>query len=387
MQYQLQRKITPRGLQVQKPPKIRSKVTTKNFRKFKPKVLVEQNVPAVVEKKRPERPKRTIHKVAEKIKAPPKPPREPNPVPVKKPKAPPKQAKVSKPVRQEAPPAAMVPVRVEPRRSLLRQQLSEIRQRALQRGQGQGVPAKRRNKEVRNQANVIRKKAPINKKAIESLKNIGVNRILIMVAAGPSVLEIDFTPLLKNPVIDFMCINKPFQPVWPAKFWAFCDHTQQRANPDIWNRFDGTIINSPNVRARKPNQVLIRSRPGKGFSTDVVHGYHIGRSSTYANMQVAFYMSYRKVYLFGVDMGEVDGKLHHYGQNPDVTNENRKNRFPAEAQHYLWAARNLPRESRERFVFCSSYNKWEFTEHFPKLGHKEAIQEVLKYAKMITDGG
>jgi hypothetical protein len=380
MQYAIKRKIAPRGLQIQKPAKIRSKVTVKNFRKFKPRILVEQNVPAVAEKKKLDLPQRTVHKVIDRVKEQPK--KKPNPVPIRKPKAPPKLKAAPKP---EKAPVAMVPVQAEPRRSLLRQQLSEIRRKAIERGQG--LPAKRRNKEVRNKAAVIKNKAPINKKAIENLKNIGINRILVMIAAGPSVLEVDFTPILKNPIIDIMCINKPFQPVWPSKFWAFCDHTQQRANPDIWNRYEGIIINSPNVRARKSNQVLIRSRPGKGFNIDVVHGYHIGRSSTYANMQVAHYMSYRKIYLFGVDMGEVGGKLHHYGQNPDVTNENRKNRFPAEAQHYLWAARNLPKASRDRFVFCSSYNTWEFTQHFPKLDHKEAISEVLKYAQFIQDGG
>jgi hypothetical protein len=212
---------------------------------------------------------------------------------------------------------------------------------------------------------------------IMKLKDIGKGRILIIIAAGPSVLEVDFTPLLKIPTIDFMCINKPYKPVWPSKFWAFADQTQYTRNKETWDSYQGIIINSPNVTARKPNQVLITSRSGQGFSLDVAQGYFIGRSSTYANMQVAYYMNYQSIYIFGTDMGEVGGKLHHYGVNVDVAPELRKQRFKFEAEHYLYAGKNLPEDIRNKFIFCSSYNNWEFTKYFPKLDHKIAVEIII----------
>lgn len=224
-----------------------------------------------------------------------------------------------------------------------------------------------------------------NDNRISSLKNIGVGRILVMIAAGPSVSEIDLSVLNDHPLIDVMCINQPYMPLWPTKFWAFCDHTQYQRNTAIWDQYKGIVINSHNVRARKTNQILIKNKPGQGFSLDPVSGYHIGRSSTYAAMQIANYMNFRRVFLFGVDMAEVNGVLHYYGQNPHVTNEIRKQRFEAEAKHYWWAATHLPAETREKFVFCSSYNPWPFLEHFGKLDHKSAIQDIFNYEEKLKN--
>jgi len=223
---------------------------------------------------------------------------------------------------------------------------------------------------------------PINSSdgKVAKLKDSGTGRILVMIAAGPSVLEVDFTKIAKHPFIDFMCINKPFTPVWPSKFWAFCDHTQYTRNEDTWGSYEGIILNSPNVTARKANQIIIRTRQGKGFSKDVSGGYYIGRSSTYANMQVAYYMNYERIYIFGLDMCQVGDKLHFYGVNPDVNPENRKSRFAAEAEYYSFAGQNLPEEVRKRFYICSSYNPWDYCKFFNKLDHKEAVNQIFEFA-------
>jgi hypothetical protein len=143
------------------------------------------------------------------------------------------------------------------------------------------------------------------------------------------------------------------------------------------------VWNSPNVRARRGNQIVVNVLHGKGFSLDITRGYHIGRSSTYAAMQIANYMGYRRVYIFGLDMGAVNGVLHYYGQNPDVSNEIRKSRFEAEAGNYMWAAQNLPKEVREKFFICSNYNKWPFVEFFNRVDHIISIDEILKYVNSL----
>jgi hypothetical protein len=221
-----------------------------------------------------------------------------------------------------------------------------------------------------------------------SLRNIGTGRILIMIAAGPSVNEVDFTPIKNHKFIDTMCINKPHPQVWPATYWAFCDHTQYLRNEEKWREYStGLIINSPNVTARKANQILIKVRHGKGFSQNIADGYHIGRSSTYANMQTALFMNYDKIYVFGVDMCEVNGQLHYYGNNPDVAPDNRKGRFTHEADNYLHAAQALSPEIRGKFIFCSTYCPWKFMEFFTRLDQKIAIEEILKVANAKIDGG
>ena len=246
--------------------------------------------------------------------------------------------------------------------------------------------AQRVSSPIRKQPVIIRMPSPVVREPgignISDLRNIGNNRVLVMIAAGPSVKEIDFKPIKNHPKIDFMCINQPCEAVWPAKYWAFCDQTQYKRNVAVWDKYSGIVINSANVTARRPKQFIIGSRSGKGFSTDITKGYHIGRSSTYANMQVAYFIGYDKIYLCGVDMAAApDGTLHYYGQNPDVTNERRKERFAIEAESYLWAGKNLPKEIKEKFVFCSSWNPWPFMELFHRLGHAVMVEEILKYVK------
>ena len=175
-----------------------------------------------------------------------------------------------------------------------------------------------------------------------------------------------------------MIINKPIPNIWPTKYWAFCDHTQYKRNTQTWDNYNGIIFNSTNVKARKPNQIIINTKPGKGFSLDLTQGYHIGRSSTYAAMQIAHYLNHKQIYIFGLDMTKIGNQLWHYGNNEDVTPENRLNRFAAEAEHYQWAAQNLPPEIKNKYTLCSNYNPWPFTQHYPKQNHTTAIQHILQ---------
>ncbi|MEM3000642.1 MAG: hypothetical protein QXP41_00420 [Candidatus Nitrosocaldus sp.] len=213
---------------------------------------------------------------------------------------------------------------------------------------------------------------------IIALRDSGRGRILVMVACGPSILEAQIERLNGHKNIDIMCINKPDKRVWPSKYWAFCDQSQYNRNKDLWDSYNGTIINASSVRARHNNQILIKNLPARGFSRDLVKGYYIGRSSTYANLQVAMWMNYDKIYIFGLDMCAVDGKLHYYGKNPDVTDEQRIERFSREADNYMFAAKEvLTPDERNRIILCSSYNKFPFTEMFPRLHQKDAVDVIL----------
>lgn len=220
----------------------------------------------------------------------------------------------------------------------------------------------------------------INVKVINDLKNVGVGRALVMLACGPSINEVDFGPLLNHPRIDIMCVNKPNPKIWSsAKYWVFCDQSQYNRNSELFYNCDKTIINSTAVKARKANkQVVIKSISGNGFSRDMTRGYHIGRSTVYANMQAALWMNYDKVYIFGIDMCEVGGQLHFYGVNPDVKPTDRVKRFKSEADNYLKAFHIMKDDERARFKICTSYNKWEFAELFGKIDHKLAINIIIK---------
>lgn len=219
-------------------------------------------------------------------------------------------------------------------------------------------------------------------KAIQDLRNIGVGRLLIIIACGPSILEVDLPKLKGHPLIDTMTINKPDPRLYPTTYWAFCDQSQYVRNQNLFEHYDGTLLNAWSVRAKHKKQILIKNRPGHGFSKDLTLGYHIGRSTTYANMQTALWMNYDKIFIFGCDMAQPANleQLHFYGRNPDVQPEVRVKRFEKEAEHYTEGAQKMTQQERNKFVFCSAYNPWSFLNHFSKMDHREAVDHILHMA-------
>lgn len=217
---------------------------------------------------------------------------------------------------------------------------------------------------------------------IKSLRNKGYGRVLILIACGPSVKEVeDIADVVNHPLIDTMCINKPEMRVWPATYWSFCDNSQYSRNQDTHKTYTGIVFNSPSIKVGHRSQIIIRNRRGMGFSRDLATGYHIGRSTTYASMQIAYYLNYDRVYILGCDMGEVPGLgLWHYGDNPDVDNKIRVERFAKEAEHYNYASNFLSDHERSKFYFCSSYNKWPFVNKFNTLDHRISIKHAIEYA-------
>jgi len=215
---------------------------------------------------------------------------------------------------------------------------------------------------------------------IRKLKDSKKGKILVVVANGPSIMEVRLQDLKNRPDLEMVMINKPDDRIWPTDHWAFFDVSQIRRHADYWNYYEGTLFNSTAIKQEKSNTIKFKNIGGMGFSKELDNGLHIGRSSVYAVMQIALWMNYDKVYIFGCDMNPagIDGKLHFYGTNPDVAPDIRKDRFKNEAQYYSEAANKMTVEERNKFYFCSSYNKWDFISKYRYLDHKEAISHILE---------
>jgi hypothetical protein len=212
---------------------------------------------------------------------------------------------------------------------------------------------------------------------IAKVRNCGTNRILAIIANGPSIGEMPLETL-KTLDVDILSINHPDPRVWPTKYWAFFDTSQIRRHEQLWNGYDGIIFNSTAIKKQKTNSMQFKNIPGKNFSFDLKEGLNIGRSSVYASMQIALWMNYKAVFIFGVDMNPagINGKLHYYGTNPDVDPKVRIERFKKEADFYEVAAQKMPEDIKKRFYFCSDYNNWRFVELYNKVNHRVAISKI-----------
>jgi len=220
---------------------------------------------------------------------------------------------------------------------------------------------------------------------INTLKGMGKGKILAMFAPGPSILEAEIEKLKGIDKIDTISINKPDMRVWETSYWMFCDRTQHTRNKSLFDSYNGTLINAESIKSEKIKQIRIKSIHGNGFSFDLTRGFYIGRSTTYSAMQVAAWMEYDKIFIFGCDMCRVGGKLHSYGVNPDVPEKIRESRFEKEAEFYMSASKIMSEDLRKKFYFCSSYNPWPFIDRYNRLNQKEAVDFILNANYKIMD--
>jgi hypothetical protein len=231
---------------------------------------------------------------------------------------------------------------------------------------------------------VTRGVSPESIAKVNGIRNIGKGKILIIVGNGPSITEAPLEKLRSVHNVDTLSINKPDERLWPTSHWSFFDGSQMRRHENLWTGYNGYVFNSTAIKKQKEKSMQFKNLGGSGFSRDMSKGLHIGRSSVYATMQIALWMGYEHIYIFGCDMNPegLNGKLHFYGVNPDVEPANRADRFKKEAEHYDTAAKTLNPEERSKFTFCTEYNPWGFVKEFNQMSHKD-VSKILEHAASL----
>lgn len=120
----------------------------------------------------------------------------------------------------------------------------------------------------------------------KELKGIGLNRVLILIANGQSYLEAPLERLRRLRGIDFMCVNKPDDRIWPAEYWCMCDESQVEAYRNIWREYEGVVICGSGVSSNSRRTARLRMDRGQaGFQLDLTQTVPNGLSTTYVAMQ------------------------------------------------------------------------------------------------------
>ena len=225
-----------------------------------------------------------------------------------------------------------------------------------------------------------RDRVPEDSKPVSELRYQGRGKTLVIVANGPTHKQAALTELKGRDNIHLMTINKPDDRIWPTDYWLFCDPALRSRYDRYWQDYSGITINTRHVTETKPNCVKLQTIADRTFSNDLENGVHIGRSSTYVGLQVAMYMDFAKVFVFGCDMGRVDGLLYPWGDNPDAPSHLREQRFAKEALSFQYFADNSAEEQRDKVVFCSLENTWPFVQRFKSIDHLSAVETILREA-------
>lgn len=234
---------------------------------------------------------------------------------------------------------------------------------------------------------MTREASPESIVKIKQIQNKGRGKILVIIGNGPSLGEAPIERLKGLQNVDMLSINKPDERVWPTSHWAFFDRSQLRRHEELWNSYEGTLFNSTAIKEQRIHSMQFKNLGGTGFSRDMTKGLYIGRSSVYASMQIAKWMDYDHVYIFGCDMNPegLNGKLHFYGTNPDVEPGLRSQRFEKEAVSYNYAAEHLSEDERMKYTFCTEYNPWEFVNSFNQMNHKAAVEHIREHSSKIRN--
>lgn len=218
---------------------------------------------------------------------------------------------------------------------------------------------------------------------VAALKDTGRGRVLVIVANGPSISQIPLQKLKNHPKIALLSINCPDARLHSTDYWAVNDVSQLDAHHTLMANYPGILLVGNGVRRQVDNAVMIQVLEGKGWSSDLVKGYFLGRSTTYASMQTAAWMDYDKVYIFGCEMDPDAETLWFYGPtNAGIQADRRRSKFAAEAEHFQFAADHLSDAERARFIFCSEgLNPHAFVRSFSQLPVHRAVGHIIQSLK------
>lgn len=222
-----------------------------------------------------------------------------------------------------------------------------------------------------------------------AVQGVGAGRVLVIVANGPSHREAALDRLKHVDNIDLLSINKPDPRIWPTTYWCMCDQNQIDDHRNLWREYIGTILAGSAVGSTTARTVRFRvTRDRDRFEFDLQRrSVPNGLTTTFVAMQIAIWMNYDRVYVFGLDMGRgPNGNLYAWGENPRVGGLQRERKFAEEATSFQWMADHVSPAILKRFTLCSSYNIWPFTGAFENLPHLEAVDEILRRHSTVTPG-
>jgi len=203
------------------------------------------------------------------------------------------------------------------------------------------------------------------------------SKSIVIIANGPSRVEMALEELDSH--IDTLTINVPDMRVFPSTFWMMLDYNVVKRHEDLLNDYKGKFLCSSAVLNKYHGpHTLVKCKQGFGFSIRTGQKLFIGHSTTYVAAQGAFVQGYDKIFIVGMDIGKVNGKLYEWGGNPYVSDSKRINRFIDEAKYWNWLSNYFPRSFRNRIYLCSKYLNYNWKDKFNKA---YTIEEINRTAR------
>lgn len=178
---------------------------------------------------------------------------------------------------------------------------------------------------------------------IEDFKNLHRGKTTFIMASGPSIAQMDLSPLERRIVIG---LNRSSL-VFPDT------HYHCTMDERLFVEFKDVLSKSRYLFTLedRPFGMPIKLLGSEGFSFDLAKGIYSGYTVSFFALQVAVYMGFSRIFYVGLDLKHQPGMTHFFGRDP-VSNNHEKTEFPKMLRMLEYAAEVLA-DTDVRVYNCS----------------------------------
>ena len=201
----------------------------------------------------------------------------------------------------------------------------------------------------------------LEKKSICDFKNIHRDKSLFIIASGPSIKDLDLSPLDRRLT---MGLNRSFMKYKNTYYHSMFD---QR----LFDTYEEQLKDHRCLFTLKgrPWGVQLENLGADGFSFDIDEGIYTGYTISFFALQLAIYMGFKKIFFLGLDLNNVPGQTHFFGYDHHSSNHN-DTEFPKMLDSFRKAQKYLKNHDVE--VYNCSLNS--ALDAFPKISFEKAIE-------------
>ena len=164
---------------------------------------------------------------------------------------------------------------------------------------------------------------------ISDFKDVHRGKRLFILASGPSLAELDLTPLRRRIV---MGLNRSLLAYPDAHYHCAMDERLFVEYEDLLRRTRCLF-----TLEGRPFGIPLRFLGGDGFSFDLERGVYSGYTISYVALQIALYMGFREIFYLGLDLKNRGRTTHFFGQDDHSLNHD-KTEFPRMRKMLSYAA-------------------------------------------------
>ena len=197
---------------------------------------------------------------------------------------------------------------------------------------------------------------------ISDFKNIHNEQKVFILASGPSLSELDFSPLRRRVVIG---LNRSALIYSDTHYHCTMDERLFEEFEEVLKktRYLFTLEN-------RPFGIPIELLGSQGFSWDLEKGIYSGYTVSYFALQLAVYMGFKQIFYLGLDLKHANGQTHFFGKD-HVSLNHEQTEFPKMCKWLAHAAEIL-HDADIKVYNCSMESSLTC---FPKVSYEWALSQ------------